>query len=293
MNMRLNAEELSNKIPSLYVKADRIANTIWEGMHNRNKDGLGDNFWQFRKYEYGDPAHLIDWKKTAKSNETFIQEKELQTLQNFVIWIDTSKSMNFRSSESIDTKLYRANLFTLALTIILSKSGENIVLNGLKTELLKGGNAVNFVSNQINEKVTDSFKSSPNINEIKNNSDVILIGDFLNNINETEKTIKELSNRGINGIIIQILDPAERFFPYKGRINFNGLEGEKNILIGKAESVRNDYKKAIKIHIEKLEKLTTSYSWKYILDNSDQDASISLQNICNTLTYSNNTEFRT
>ena len=291
--MRLKAEELSNKIPSLYVKADRIANTIWEGMHNRNKDGLGDNFWQFRKYEYGDPAHLIDWKKTAKSNETFIQEKELQTLQNFVIWRDTSKSMNFRSSESIDTKLYRANLFTLALTIILSKSGENIVLNGLKTELLKGGNAVNFVSNQINEKVTDSYKSRPNINEIKNNSDVILIGDFLNNINETEKTIKELSNRGINGIIIQILDPAERFFPYKGRINFNGLEGEQNILIGKAESVRNDYKKAIKIHIEKLEKLTTSYSWKYILDNSDQDASISLQNICNTLTYSNNTEFRT
>ena len=291
--MRLKAEELSNKIPSLYVKADRIANTIWEGMHNRNKDGLGDNFWQFRKYEYGDPAHLIDWKKTAKSNETFIQEKELQTLQNFVIWRDTSRSMNFRSSESIDTKLYRANLFTLTLTIILSKSGENIILNGLKSELLKGGNAVNFVSNQINEKVTDSFKSSPNINEIKNNSDVILIGDFLNNINETEKTIKELSNRGINGIIIQILDPAERFFPYKGRINFNGLEGEKNILIGKAESVRNDYKKAIKIHIEKLEKLTTSYSWKYILDNSDQDASISLQNICNTLTYSNNTEFRT
>ena len=180
--MRLKAEELSNKIPSLYVKADRIANTIWEGMHNRNKDGLGDNFWQFRKYEYGDPAHLIDWKKTAKSNETFIQEKELQTLQNFVIWRDTSKSMNFRSSESIDTKLYRANLFTLALTIILSKSGENIVLNGLKSKLLKGGNAVNFVSNQINEKVTDSYKSSPNVNEIKNNSDVILIGDFLNNI---------------------------------------------------------------------------------------------------------------
>ena len=291
--MRLKAEELSNQIASLHIKADRIANTIWEGMHNRNKDGVGDNFWQFRKYEYGDPAHLIDWKKTAKSNETFIQEKELQTLQNFVIWRDTSKSMNFRSSESIDTKLYRANLFTLALTIILSKSGENIVLNGLKSKLLKGGNAVNFVSNQINEKVTDSYKSSPNVNEIKNNSDVILIGDFLNNINETEKTIKELSNRGINGIIIQILDPAERFFPYKGRINFNGLEGEKNILIGKAESVRNDYKKAIKIHIEKLEKLTTSYSWKYILDNSDQDASISLQNICNTLTYSNNTEFRT
>ena len=291
--MRLKAEELSNQIPSLYIKADRIANTIWEGMHNRNKDGVGDNFWQFRKYEYGDPAHLIDWKKTAKSNETFIQEKELQTLQNFVIWRDTSKSMNFRSTEKIDTKLYRANLFTLALTIILSKSGENIILNGLKSKILKGSNAVNFISNQINEKIIDSYKSSPNTNEIKNNSDVILIGDFLNNINETVKTVKELSNRGINGIIIQILDPAESFFPYKGRINFNGLEGEQNILIGKAESVRNDYKKAIKIHIDKLEKFTTSYSWKYFLDTSDQEASVSLQHICNTLINSNNLEFRT
>ena len=55
--MRLKAEELSSQISTLYIKADRIANTIWEGMHSRNKDGLGDNFWQFRKYEYGDPAH--------------------------------------------------------------------------------------------------------------------------------------------------------------------------------------------------------------------------------------------
>ncbi len=61
--MRLKAEELSNKLPSLYVKADRIANTIWEGMHNRNKDGLGDNFWQFRKYEYGNLTALNNNKR--------------------------------------------------------------------------------------------------------------------------------------------------------------------------------------------------------------------------------------
>ena len=76
--MRLKAEELSNKIPSLYVKADRIANTIWEGMHNRNKDGVGDNFWQFRKYEYGDPAHLIDWKKTANQMKHLFKKKNFK-----------------------------------------------------------------------------------------------------------------------------------------------------------------------------------------------------------------------
>jgi len=288
--MRLEAEELSSQISNLYINADRIANAIWEGMHNRNKDGVGDNFWQFRKYEYGDPAHLIDWKKTAKSNETFIQEKELQTLQNFVIWRDTSKSMHFSSANNIDTKLYRANLITLALTIILSKSGENIVLNGSNSKLLKGIEAVNFISNQINEKVKNNFISNPNLDEIKNNSNVILIGDFLNNLKDTEETIKQLSNKGVNGIIIHVVDPAEKSFPFKGRINFNGLEGEKNILIGKAESVTTDYKKNIQFHFSKLEKLAISYSWKYFLDISNEKINISLFNICNTLVNSNKIE---
>jgi len=288
--MRLKAEELSSQISTLYIKADRIANTIWEGMHSRNKDGVGDNFWQFRKYEYGDPAHLIDWKKTAKSNETFIQEKESQTLQNFVIWRDTSKSMNFSSAKNIDTKLFRANLLTLVLTMILSKSGENIVLNGSNSKLLKGSEAVNFISNHIDKKIKDNYISTPNLDEIKNNSHVILIGDFLNNLADTKKVIKQLSDRGINGIIIHIVDPAEKSFPYKGRINFNGLEEEQNILIGKAESVRSYYKKAINLHFENLEKLAISYSWKYFLVPSDNEVNISLFNICNTLANFNKIE---
>ena len=120
--MRLKAEKLTFQIPNLLIKANNIANTVWEGMHNRNKAGVGDSFWQFRKYEYGDPAHLIDWKKSAKSYDTFVKEKELNTLQDIVIWRDTSKSMNFSSNKQIETKIYRANLLTLALTIIFRKS---------------------------------------------------------------------------------------------------------------------------------------------------------------------------
>ena len=104
------------------------------------------------------------------------------------------------------------------------------------------------------------------------------------------KLTKKLSNRGITGIIIHIVDRAEQSFPFKGRINFNGLEEEKNILIGKAESVRNDYRKAVKLHFNKLEKLAISYSWKYFLDISNKEINISLFNICNTLANSNEIE---
>ena len=281
--MRIKAEKLTLQIPSLLVKANNIANTVWEGAHNRNRSGIGDNFWQFRKYSYGDPAHLIDWKKSAKSNNTFVQEKELSTLQNIVIWRDTSKSMSFSSNKNIDTKAYRSDLLTLALTIIFSKSGENIVLNGLNSKLMHGKEAINFITSQMSEKIKDIFISKPNVNEIKNNSEVILISDFLNDIEQTKEIIQNLSSRGINGNIIQILDPAEITFPYKGRINFSDLEKEESILIGKAESLRTSYKKLITAHCNKIKKMALAYSWKYYLDTTDVAAESSLLKICNIL----------
>ena len=286
--MRLKAEKLTFQIPNLLIKANNIANTVWEGMHNRNKAGVGDSFWQFRKYEYGDPAHLIDWKKSAKSYDTFVKEKELYTLQDIVIWRDTSKSMNFSSNKQIEPKIYRANLLTLALTIIFSKSGENIVLNGFNSKLSHGNKVINFIANQITSKIKESFLSRPNIDEIKNNSDVILISDFLNDIKDTEEIIRKLSSRGINGNIIHVLDPAEKTFPFKGRINFNGLEEEESILIGNAESIKNNYKKAITAHCNKVKKLALSYSWKYYMDITDNSPESSLLNICNTLSNYNN-----
>jgi len=286
--MRLKAEKLTLQISNLLIKANNIANTVWEGMHNRNKAGVGDSFWQFRKYEYGDPAHLIDWKKSAKSYDTFIKEKELYTLQDIVIWRDTSKSMNFSSNKQIEPKIYRANLLTLALTIIFSKSGENIVLNGFNSKLSHGKEVINFIANQITSKIKESFLSRPNIDEIKNNSDVILISDFLNDIKYTEEIIRKLSSRGINGNIIHVLDPAEKTFPFKGRINFNGLEEEESILIGNAESIKNNYKKAITAHCNKVKKIALSYSWKYYMDITDNSPESSLLNICNTLSNYNN-----
>ena len=280
--MRIKAEKLTLQTPSLLIKANNIANTVWEGAHNRNKAGVGENFWQFRKYEYGDPAHLIDWKKSAKSYDTFVQEKELATLQNIVLWRDTSESMSFRSDKNIDTKIYRANLLIIALTILFSKSGENTVLNGFNSKLLNGKEAINFVSSQITEKVKDTFLSEPNINEIKNNSEVILISDFLNDSKHTEDIIKKLSSRGIKGSIIQILDPTEKTFPFKGRINVTGIKDE-SIHIGKAESVRNSYKRAINSHCDKIKKTALSYSWKYYTDTTDSTPELSLLNICNVL----------
>ena len=140
-----------------------------------------------------------------------------------------------------------------------------------------------YIYDSVLEKIKDIFISKPNVNEIKNNSEVILISDFLNDIEQTKEIIQNLSSRGINGNIIQILDPAEITFPYKGRINFSDLEKEESILIGKAESLRTSYKKLITAHCNKIKKMALAYSWKYYLDTTDVAAESSLLKICNIL----------
>ena len=212
--MRLQAEKLASITPNLSIRANKLANTVWEGIHNRNKTGIGENFWQFKKYEYGDPIHLIDWKKSAKSENIFIQEQELSTIQNINIWRDTSNSMKYSSNKNIDTKIHIADLITLTLSIILIKNGERVRLNPLNSINFNGEEAIKIITSEIKSKIPNKFQSNPNIEEIKNGSTCILISDFLYDTEITDQTIKNLSSRNISGLLIHIIDPAEKYFPW-------------------------------------------------------------------------------
>lgn len=262
--MREKAENIAANIPNLALRANKIAESILTGLHNKKKVGPGESFWQFRKYEHGDPAQLIDWHRTAKTNELFIQERELETVQNVDLWRDTSASMHYSSNENIETKIDRANLIIMALSIILAKSGENISLNGHKQKPLRGRAATDFIAREIHKKVKNSFIENPNFSSIKNNSHVIVIGDFLNPISQIEESLKKLTDKNTQGCFVHISDPSEHLLPFKGRVNFKSLEDTNSILIGNVESIKKDYLYKINSHYKKLRDLVFSYSWQYI-----------------------------
>ena len=269
--MRLQAEKLANIAPNLSIKANKLANTVWEGIHNRNKTGIGENFWQFKKYEHGDPIHLIDWKKSAKSQDFYIQEQELSTIQNINIWRDTSNSMNYSSSKNIESKINIANLITLTLSIILVKNMEKVKLNSIGLKYNNDNKAIELITNQLITKTSKKYQSHPNSEEIINGSTSILIGDFLYNPKNTENIIKTLSSRNINGLLIHIVDPAEKLFPYSGRINFKGTEGEEPHLVGNADTIKKQYLDKFNKHCNKLKNLSESYGWNYFMHITNQD----------------------
>ena len=71
---REEAERLGAALPPLLVEAERLTSGVWLGVHGRRKAGMGETFWQFRRYRVEDPATSVDWRQSAKSQHLFVRE---------------------------------------------------------------------------------------------------------------------------------------------------------------------------------------------------------------------------
>ena len=124
-------------LPPLMVAAERVAATVAQGVHGRRRIGVGETFWQFRQYEYGDRPETIDWRQSAKSDRVFVREMEWEAAQSIWLWRDLSHSMDWRSGANHPTKRERADLLTLALAALL---GQAVKPKGRVGIILSGGN---------------------------------------------------------------------------------------------------------------------------------------------------------
>src|ERR1700748_2035802 len=90
------ADALGAGLPPLMVAADRLAASVSLGVHGRKRAGIGETFWQFRRY-YNEDATRIDWRQSAKSQQLFVREREWEAAQTVLFWSDAGPDMNFAS----------------------------------------------------------------------------------------------------------------------------------------------------------------------------------------------------
>ena len=100
----LRAEELASRFPPLLVEAERIAQSVAQGVHGRRRAGSGDAFWQYRRAQPGDGAGAIDWRRSARSDHLYVRETEWAASQTVWLWLDGSPSMHWRSDTGLPTK---------------------------------------------------------------------------------------------------------------------------------------------------------------------------------------------
>lgn len=265
------AEALAATLPPLLVAAERVATTVAQGVHGRRRVGQGESFWQFRQYQPGDAAQRIDWRESAKSQRLYVRETEWEAAQSIFLWGDASSSMDWASSRAVPTKRARADLLVVALAALLVRGGERVCLLGSGMPPLSGRVALNRIAALVdrpNDAAT--VASLPMIETLPRHAQIVLIGDFLSPLESVQSTVAGFAAAGLHGHLLQVLDPAEETLPFDGRVRFEGIEENDEIVIGRVETVRDAYIARLAAHRQGLATIVRPAGWSFAIHHTDR-----------------------
>jgi uncharacterized protein (DUF58 family) len=267
--LREQAETLAAALPPLLAASERLAAAVNLGVHGRRKAGMGETFWQFRRYTSEDPSTAVDWRQSAKSQHLFVREREWEASEAVWFWRDGSATMRFKSAYSEVTKIDRAPVLALALGSLLIRGGERIALYGEGYLPATGRAPLRRIAHTLAE-LPPSDTALPPEAPVGKNAQFVWISDFLSPLGELENTLRRLARSGLNGHLVHIADPAEEDFPFAGRTRFEAVSGSDSELFGRAELVQAPYRARFKAHHEAVSALARRLGWSYLSHRTDK-----------------------
>jgi uncharacterized protein (DUF58 family) len=266
------AEALSAALPPLLADAERLASTVSLGIHGRRKAGMGESFWQFRRFRAEDPSTAVDWRQSAKSQHLFVREREWEVAQSVWFWRDGSAGMRFRSGSV--TKRDRASLLALALASALVRGGERVALLGDGQAPASSRVALRRMALSLSANAASD--ALPPDAPLSRNAQFVWLSDFLSPLPAVENMFRRFMQSGVSGYLVHIVDPAEEDFPYEGRTRFEAPGGDLSETLGRAETVASSYRARFKAHAETVALLARRQGWTYLAHRTDRSPQTAL-----------------
>ena len=274
-DLRARAESLGATLPPLLAEAEHLAATVLLGEHGRRRSGTGDDFWQYRAAHPGDAMRAVDWRRSARSDSHFVREREWQAAQSVVVWVDPSRSMAFSGGKDRPAKGDRARLIVLALAVLLLRAGERVGLAGQgaprsgKAQLLRLVEAFGLQAPVADYGV-------PVEDGLVAQGRAIFASDFLGDMVGVEAALARAADRGVKGVLLQVLDPSEEEFPFDGRTVFVSMGGSISHETQQAGDLRARYLDRLAERKARLAELARLSGWQFHTHHTGQIAQVAL-----------------
>jgi len=264
--LRQRAESLASALPPMLVAAERIANAVIHGLHGRRRSGPGEDFWQYRSYSFGDSVQSIDWRKSSRSDRVLVRENEWAASHTVWLWASQGPGMAFHSHLADTTKRDRAVLLALALSVLATRAGERVGAIGSPHRPGHTAATVNRMAEWYASG--DGGPALPPGTPLPRYSAAVLVGDFLEPLDEITRRFSTLAANDVAGHVVQVLDPAEETLPYQGRTEFLEFAGAGRLMAGRAENLRERYQARLKEQREALRDLARRLGWSFTVHST-------------------------
>lgn len=268
-----------SKLKTLELKARMVVEGFKVGLHRSPYHGFSVEFSEHRPYMQGDALKNVDWKVFAKSEKYYIKQFEEETNLLSHIFVDASKSMQFKHSGKV-SKIDYAAILAAALAYVMIDQQDSVGLaiysDKIHTYLPPKSNRVYLKTllsalNQIQPGgTTTTSKCLDSVAEkIKKRGLTIIISDFFDDMNSILTALKHLHYKKNEVIVFQILDPIEKSFGFDRDSVFVDLESGEQITT-QPHQIQRAYQEAMNEYLNKLKNECLNFGIEYNLIDTSQ-----------------------
>ena len=261
------ARSLAARLPQLIDESRRLASALRSGLHGNRKVGPGSDFWQFRPYVPGDPTGQIDWRRSARSDHTFIRQTEWQASHTYWIWPVFSPSAFWSSAQQHPPKADRMMVMSLALADLLLRNGETVGTFDAPHTRITVHEQLEKLGHAMLNAPANADQGLTAIHPGRRHS-VLILGDFLEYAapdHSPAAGLRRLAHNQNDGALIQVLDPAECAAEFTGRINFVDADDTIVLHSEKFEDQHAEFARRSARWRARIRDATTQNQWLYDL----------------------------
>ncbi len=248
--------------------------SVYAGPRRSIAPGRGLVFRDFRPYSWGDDFRAIDWKVFARTDHLHVKTYEEERNLVVHVIVDYSASMNFGKPI---TKFDYASMLGVGFAYLAVKENEKFMFSTFSEDLSvfqprRGMSQLMAMIHHLNNlktggfsKVRDAMAQYKKL--IGSRAMIVLISDFLIDINEIKEALYMLGNNEIK--IVQVLDPVEKNLSIQGDFKLKDSETKSVIRTYISPRLRVQYQKMLDDHSAEIEKTCTKLGMDFHLITTD------------------------
>jgi uncharacterized protein (DUF58 family) len=229
------------RIRPFALRARTAVEGLVVGMHRSPLRGHSIEFAQHREYVPGDDLRLVDWKIYARSDRYYLKQYEDETNLVCYFLLDQSTSMQYGAGTGGLSKLEYAQLIVVCLayvTIAQQDSAGLITFSAGIDDWLPASGANSRLEDMIKvleagqgtqrTKIAETLQAAAQ--RISKPALLIIASDFFDDVDETLRALKIIRHMGHDVIVLHVLHPDEKKFPFDQMACFEGLEEAASIM---------------------------------------------------------------
>lgn len=253
------------------IPLSRRVTAVHTGSHQSTRTGAGLDIIDHRKYNQGDSLKRIDWNLYARTEKLYIRRFEEDKNLNMVILLDASSSMLF--PDNTPNKFEYASTIAAGVSYIVMKHNDVYTIATFaddvdytkahkgRDDFLRTIDSLTRISVSGNTKLADCTDSI--YPRIKSKSMVLIISDFLDNLDSIRNSVNRLSRHEL--VLVHIYDESEINLPetVDGAIKFIDSETNEEISFTVGPNFKKEYASEYAKHIAELEKIAYDFKIPY------------------------------